>query len=172
MIPPAEARKHALPPIAPPNARLLILGSLPGDASLAAREYYAHPQNAFWRLLGEVTGLPLATLAYPARIAAIEAAGIALWDTIAHAERPGSLDSAIARATDADLPALVASLPMLRAVGLNGRTAHVRGTKALATTRLALIALPSSSAAHTMAYAAKRDAWLALKPWLATPPGA
>ena len=161
--------KRALPPVAHPSARVLILGSLPGDASLAAAQYYAHPQNAFWRLMGEVTGVPLAGLAYGARLAALEAAGVALWDMIASARRPGSLDAAIADAAIADPAALVRRLPALRAVGFNGQLAAKHGTAALAHSGLALVALPSSSPAHTMAFADKRAAWMVLRPFLAAP---
>jgi TDG/mug DNA glycosylase family protein len=154
--------KHAFAPIAPPNARILILGTLPGEASLAAAQYYAHPQNAFWRLLGDLTGRPFATLAYADRLTALAEARVALWDTIASARRPGSLDGAIRDHAPADLAALVQRLPDLRAVGFNGKLSDRLGRAALGTTRLALIALPSSSPAHTLAYAEKREAWRAL----------
>jgi len=164
-----EDRKHGLPPIAHVSARVLVLGSLPGDASLAAAQYYAHPQNSFWRLMGEVVGAPLAGIAYADRLGALEAAGVALWDTIASARRPGSLDSAIADGTPADLAALVRRLPGLRAVGFNGQLAARHGTAALAHSGLALVALPSSSPAHTMAFADKRAAWMALRAFLDVP---
>ncbi len=158
--------KHALPPIARPDARVLVLGSLPGDASLAASQYYAHPQNAFWRLMAEVTGVPLPALAYADRLAAMHRARVALWDTIAYARRPGSLDGAIADAAPADLAGLVRRLCELRAVAFNGQLAAKRGTALLAGCGLVLIALPSSSPAHTMAFATKRAAWMQLQGWL------
>lgn len=143
-----------------------MLGSLPGEASLAAARYYAHPQNGFWRLMGEVVGTDLAALAYEARLATLLAAGVGLWDTIARARRPGSLDAAVRDAEPNDLAALAASLPNLRAVGLNGALAAKRGTAALAGTGVALVPLPSSSPAYTMAWPEKRAAWMALAPWL------
>ena len=158
--------KHAFAPIAPPNARILILGTLPGEASLAAAQYYAHPQNAFWRLLGDVTGRPFATLAYPDRLTALAQARVALWDTIASARRPGSLDAAIRDHTPADLAALVQRLPALRAVGFNGKLSERLGRAALAASPLALVALPSSSPANTLAYPKKREAWRALTAFL------
>lgn len=89
---PATARilniKAGLPPIVRADARVLILGSLPGDASLAAQEYYAHPRNHFWRLVSGVTGCDLAALDYPARVNALLMVGIALWDVVAEAHRP------------------------------------------------------------------------------------
>src|SRR3546814_883544 len=86
-------RAHAFPPVADARTRVLILGSLPGRASLAAGEYYANPGNGFWRLLGAAVGTELAALPYAARLEALLAHGVGLWDVIAHAERAGSLDS-------------------------------------------------------------------------------
>jgi len=158
--------KSCLPPIVAADTRLLVLGSLPGEASLAAARYYAHPQNGFWRLMGAVIGAELAALAYEARLATLLAAGVGLWDTIARARRPGSLDAAVRDAEPNDLAALAATLPKLRAVGLNGALAARRGMAALAGLGVALVPLPSSSPAHTIAWAAKRDAWMALAPYL------
>ena len=73
-------RRHAFAPHAGPGTRVLILGSLPGEASLAASQYYAHPRNLFWHLVGSVIGRDLADLPYPERLAALEAAGIGVWD--------------------------------------------------------------------------------------------
>ena len=89
-------RKVGFDPVVDANTRLLILGSLPGDASLRAAQYYGHPQNAFWRLIGGVIGRDLAALPYDHRLAALKAARIGLWDVIASAERPGSLTRASA----------------------------------------------------------------------------
>ena len=87
--------KRSFPPIADPCTRLLICGSLPGDRSLAAARYYAHPQNQFWRLLSPVAGVDLAPLDYDQRLAALLEARIGLWDVVASATRPGSSDAAI-----------------------------------------------------------------------------
>ncbi len=157
-------RSTAFAPVGDTRARVLILGSLPGAASLAAREYYAHPRNAFWRLVGTVIGTDLAALPYGARLARLVDARIALGDVIASAARKGSLDAAIRDATHADLAALVAGFPELRAVGFNGRTAAKHGRASLrAATGLDFVDLPSSSPAHAaMPFAAKLRRWSVL----------
>ncbi len=161
-------RKTGIEPIIPPDARLLILGSLPGDASLAAARYYAHPRNLFWRLLGEVLGRDLAAMDYGVRLTMLGQARIGLWDVIASAQRPGSLDTAM-RAIEANpLAACVDGLPDQRAVAFNGATAAKFGSRMLAgRTGLALIDLPSSSPAHAaMSFAAKAARWADLAPYL------
>lgn len=161
-------RKSGIAPVIPPDARLLILGSLPGDASLAAERYYAHPRNLFWRLLGGVLGCDLGAQDYHARLAVLARARIGLWDAIASAQRPGSLDTAM-RAVEANLLAdCVKRLPHLRAVAFNGASAAKIGRRALALhTGLTLIDLPSSSPAHAaMSYAAKAARWAGLVPYL------
>jgi len=155
--------KRAFDPVVDAHTRLLILGSLPGDASLKAGQYYGHPQNGFWRLIGGVIGLDLVPLPYPDRLEALKTAGVGLWDVIASAERPGSLDGSIRKAEAADLNRLIDDLPSLRAVAFNGGTAARRGRLTL-TPRpgLALIDLPSSSPAYTRPLIEKAVAWAVL----------
>lgn len=161
------SRKRAFDPVVDANTRLLILGSLPGDASLKAAQYYGHPRNAFWRLIGEVIGRDLAALPYEARLAALTAAGVGLWDVIASAERPGSLDAAIRQPEAADLRGLVRTLPELRAVAFNGATGARLGRAVLTgASNVTLIDLPSSSPAHTRTFEAKAAAWRGLARWL------
>ncbi|MEW9898831.1 DNA-deoxyinosine glycosylase [Chitinivorax sp. PXF-14] len=159
------ARKRSFPPVIGPDTRLLILGSLPGDASLAAGQYYAHRQNRFWELVGSVIDTDLRTLPYDARLASLLHHGIGLWDVIAEAERAGSLDAAIRNETHNPLQALLMQLPSLQAIAFNGGTAARLGRRQLreAGHRLALIDLPSSSPAHTLAYPQKQQRWLALQ---------
>lgn len=155
--------KRAFDPVVDANTRLLILGSLPGDASLKADQYYGHPQNGFWRLVGGVIGIDLVALPYPERLEALKAAGIGLWDVIVSAERPGSLDGAIRNAEAADLTRLTESLPLLVAVAFNGGTAARLGRRILTPPPgLDLIDLPSSSPAYTRPLAEKAAAWAAL----------
>ena len=161
--------KRAFDPVVDANTRLLILGSLPGDASLKAAQYYGHPRNAFWRLVGGVTGRDLAALPYDARLEALKAAGVGLWDVIAGAERKGSLDADIRNAEHADLRGLIDSLPKLRAVAFNGATAARIGRRSLLDVEgLTLIDLPSSSPAHASRSIADKAAdWAVLSPLLA-----
>ena len=149
-------------PVGAPDARLLLLGSLPGDVSLAAQRYYAHPTNQFWRLLGAAIGEELAALAYGARLDRLAARGVALWDVIDTATRPGSLDGAIRGAIGNPLATFAARHPRLETIGFNGGTAAKLGRRALGATQLRLIDLPSSSAAFTLAFAEKAAAWQAL----------
>src|SRR5688572_32269481 len=87
--------KRSMAPVGSKDASLLILGSLPGDASLKAQRYYAHPQNQFWRLLGHAIGETLDAIRYEDRLDRLAARRIALWDVVGEARRPGSLDAAI-----------------------------------------------------------------------------
>ena len=162
---PAPDRAAAFAPVADARARVLILGSLPGVESLRRAQYYAHPQNGFWRLVGAVIGADLVSLPYEARLTRLGDARIALWDVIASAARQGSLDSAIRAPEPADLARLVARLPELRAVAFNGGTAARIGRKQLAGAAgtLTLIDLPSSSPAHArLDFEQKRARWSVL----------
>lgn len=161
-------RSECFPPVVAPGTRLLILGSLPGAASLAAGRYYANPRNRFWHLVGDVIGLRVETLSYEDRLMALADAGIGLWDSIGSAERQGSLDAAIRRAEANPLAALAASLPMLEAIAFNGAKSAAVGRRALGATGLALYDLPSSSPASTLPYATKLAAWVRLRPHVAS----
>ncbi len=158
--------KVGLAPIWREDARLLLLGSLPGDASLARARYYGHPRNGFWRLMGGVTGIALPDMDYEARTAALTGAGVALWDVIAQAHRPGSLDSAIRDEQGNDLAGLISALPRLQAIAFNGGKAAKAGARALAGVRpdIPRIALPSSSPAYAaMSFERKAAAWAELR---------
>ena len=163
----ALTRKSSFAPIVAPDTRVLVLGSLPGEASLAAERYYAHPQNQFWRLIGGVIGQDIASLDYDARLASLLAGGVGLWDTVASALREGSLDAALRAVEGNALGNLVASLPALRAIGFNGAAAAKIGRRALGDTPLALIDLPSSSPAHArMSFEEKAQRWKSLREFL------
>jgi double-stranded uracil-DNA glycosylase len=162
--------KHCFPPVADPRATILMLGSLPGEESLRQGRYYANPRNQFWRLMGDVIGQELTSLDYHSRLARLQNAGVALWDVVASAERQGSLDGAIRDAEANDLATLVASLPSLRAIGFNGAKAAAIGSARLGDSAPALLSLPSSSPAYTLAFEAKLERWLALRPYLSKQP--
>jgi TDG/mug DNA glycosylase family protein len=161
--------KVGLPPIARRDARLFILGSLPGDASLAAQRYYAHPTNQFWRLLGLSIGEDLQSFDYDERLARLEERKIGLWDVMASARRSGSLDQSIRDAQHNRVAQLLADFPDVRAVALNGSAAAAIGRKLIGEPPpgIALIELPSSSAANTRAFAEKAAAWGALREFIA-----
>ena len=160
--------KAGLPPIARSDARLFILGSLPGDASLAAKQYYAHPTNQFWRLLGLAIGERLQSLPYERRLERLAERRIGLWDVIATASRRGSLDQAIRDAQHNRIEHLLHDFPQLRAIAFNGSTASAAGRKLIGEppSNLTLIDLPSSSAANTSRFDDKARAWAILGEFL------
>ena len=156
--------KAGLPPIARYDARLFVLGSLPGDASLAARRYYAHPTNQFWRLLGHAIGEELQPLGYGERLLRLAERRIGLWDVIASATRRGSLDQAIRLAEHNRIHHLLSDFPDLRAIAFNGTMAATIGRRLIVEPppRVTLVDLPSSSAANTLAFEEKAAAWARL----------
>ena len=159
---------HCFPPVTGADTRLLVLGSLPGAASLARAHYYGHPRNLFWRLIGAVIERELVPLTYEARLETLLDARVGLWDTVAAATREGSLDADIRLHLASDLAALAASLPALRAVAFNGATSARIGRRQLAGIGgPALIDLPSSSPAYaSLSFEKKLQAWLALRAYL------
>jgi hypoxanthine-DNA glycosylase len=159
--------QHCFPPVTRADTRLLLLGSLPGAMSLAEQRYYANPRNQFWRLTGAVIGRDLVAFGYEERLEALLDAGIGLWDTVAAATRPGSLDQDIRLHEASDLAGLAARLPALRAVAFNGgKSASIGRPQLGGRADLALIDLPSSSPAFTLSFEAKLQRWMALKPLL------
>jgi len=149
-------------PVVANDTRVLILGSLPGAASLAASQYYGHPRNNFWRLVGDAIGVALVEMDYPARLAALLAHRIGLWDVVGTATRRGSLDSNIRNIVHNDLADLLDKLPALETIAFNGASAARNGRQALGemARRYRILALPSSSPAHaSMSYPEKRAAW-------------
>jgi hypoxanthine-DNA glycosylase len=156
-----EAPLRGLPPVVAPDARVLILGSFPGVASLSAQQYYAHPRNQFWLLLAAVLGEPLPELPYAARLARLKLRRVAVWDTIVACSRTGSLDSAIRDAQHGEVARIRLRAPDIRTVAFNGGTA-ARAAPIWASAGYATLALPSSSPAYTRPFADKLEAWGAL----------
>lgn len=146
-------RVFSFPPLADDDAETLILGSMPGAASLAAGRYYAHPRNAFWPIIDQLLGLPPGA-DYGSRTAALLAAKIALWDVLQSCRRDGSLDTDIAPESEIanDLPGFFAAHPKIVRVGFNGGKAESTFRRhvlpKIDASRFALIRLPSTSPAH------------------------
>jgi double-stranded uracil-DNA glycosylase len=159
-------RIQGLPPIADRYARVPILGSMPGEASLAAGEYYAFRHNQFWRIAGEICGFA-PDAPYARRKSALKKARIALWDVLESCVRPGSLDSAIRGDSMRvnEFAAFLAAHRDIRRVCFNGRKAESAWRRHVAPTlpktrRLEYRLLPSTSPAHAgMGYLAKLRVW-------------
>lgn len=148
-----------LAPVLDKKTRILLLGSFPGAASLAAQQYYGHPQNQFWKLLSAVLEIDLVAMPYPQRLKALLANNIGLWDVIAACERSGSLDSAIRNAQHNDFAPLKKRCPKLRRVCFNGKTSG-KLAEAFAEAGFETLVLPSSSPAHaTWSFARKLEVW-------------
>lgn len=118
-----ENIKYSFKPVVQAGCRVLVLGSLPGDASLLAAEYYAHPRNAFWRVMGRLCGFD-SQLPYAERLNRLNAAGVGLWDVVRAGVRPGSLDADIREVQPNDIPALLREYASLCMIVCNGGTAH------------------------------------------------
>jgi hypoxanthine-DNA glycosylase len=165
-----KARIRSFPPISARNARVLVLGSMPGRRSLDARQYYAHRQNAFWRILGALLGFETAA-PYAARVRAVRRARIAVWDVLHSCMREGSLDTSIEAETANDFERFFRAHPRLIRVYFNGTKAeasfrrHVlpKLARALRDRVLHFTRLPSTSPAHaSLPFARKLAAWRAI----------
>jgi hypoxanthine-DNA glycosylase len=163
----AAARSFA--PVADPQSRVLVLGSLPGARSLQLQQYYGLPRNAFWRIVAAVTGVP-AEADYATRLAGLRQQGIALWDVIAAARRSGSLDAAIERdgLVVNDFAAFFAAHPRIERVCCNGATAAALYQRRVVPdlpahlAALPLLRLPSTSPAHAaVSFEVKQAIWVA-----------
>ncbi len=141
--------------VANPNAKILILGSMPGDVSIAASEYYAHPRNLFWDFMQQLLGISR-ELNYEKRLELIQDKGVALWDVLGFCHRDGSLDSSIDKKTEQPnaIPELLDSCPNIRAIFFNGQKAHASFKRHILKLhpeigqRCELIVLPSTSPAN------------------------
>ncbi|MBZ9613793.1 DNA-deoxyinosine glycosylase [Rheinheimera maricola] len=157
--------------VAQPNARILILGSMPGAASLLQQQYYAHPRNMFWPIMAQLAGVS-ASLPYAQRLNALNAHGIALWDVIAQCQRTGSLDSAIRAEQANDFSGFFASQPALALIAFNGTKAwqsfkrYVLPQQAMPA-GISLLCLPSTSPAHAaLGFEEKLKHWHQLSEFL------
>jgi double-stranded uracil-DNA glycosylase len=159
--------KRSFPPIVDARARVLVLGTLPGEESLRRGEYYAHPRNLFWPIVFGLFGATIA-IDYAERLAFVMSHRIALWDVCEIGEREASADSTIRRERPNAIDRLLDTHPLIRAVAFNGsgaRRLHDRHCARRAD--LAYLALPSTSPAHArLDYAAKLARWKALREML------
>ncbi len=163
---------HSFSPIAAPDSHTLILGSMPGKRSLREVEYYAHPQNVFWRIMGELFEIDAAA-PYAERVNRLRAQGVALWDVMKTCTRASSLDSDIAESSIVpnDLGRFLRQHQSIRAIFFNGAKAHDSFRKHVIASlgdelldsdagQLSLVRLPSTSPAHaSMTFAQKLAAW-------------
>lgn len=148
-----------LDPVTAPGTRILVLGSFPGAASLAAGQYYAHPRNQFWPLVSRLVDEDLAALPYAARLPRLLAHGFGLWDVLGACERQGSLDANIRRPAANDFDRLRALCPLLETVGFNGQ-ASGKFAPGFAAAGYRTVILPSSSPAHAaLSFDQKLPAW-------------
>lgn len=152
-------RLVGLAPVIAPNTRLVVLGSFPGAASLKAQQYYGHPRNHFWPIVGALLGTDLMAMPYDQRLAAVRERGLGMWDVYAACLREGSLDSAIEAAEHNDLGQLRQLAPGLVAIAHNGGESarSMRITQALG---LPVHRLPSTSPANaSWSFERKLAAW-------------
>jgi len=159
---------YSFAPIAEAAASVLILGSMPGEASLRAAEYYAHPRNHFWRVMGDLMAFS-AESPYAARAQALKAAGIALWDVLHSCEREGSLDASIDKSSQRpnDFRSFFAAHPHITHVYFNGSAAEQIYRRAvlpeLKLPHIGYFRLPSTSPANaSIPYERKLEAWKAI----------
>jgi len=151
-----------LAPVIAADTRILILGSFPGNASLAAQQYYAHPRNQFWKLVGTLVDEDLYALPYDDRLPRLLAHRIGLWDVLAACEREGSLDSAIRNPAANDFDRLRHLCPQLETVGFNGQ-ASGKFAPQFAEQGYRTVVLPSSSPAHmALTFEQKLAVWTRL----------
>jgi hypoxanthine-DNA glycosylase len=155
----APSTLAGLAPVLDQSTRILILGSFPGAASLAAGQYYAHPRNLLWPILAALTGEDLAALPYAQRLPRLLAHGFGLWDVLGACEREGSLDSAIRKPAANDFARLRALCPLLETVGFNGQTSGKFAPQFAAEGYRTLV-LPSTSPAYaSLTFAQKLEHW-------------
>ncbi len=152
---------QGLPPAIGPRCALLVLGSFPGEASLRAQQYYGHPRNQFWPLVGTLLDLDLLAMPYAERLAQVQARGLGLWDVYAACQRQGSLDAAIREPLLNDLHGLRQRAPLLRVVAHNGGES-ARARRHTGVLGLPVLRLPSSSPANaSWSFDRKLQAWRA-----------
>jgi hypoxanthine-DNA glycosylase len=155
------ARQRGFPPVINSGVRILVLGSFPSPASLAKKQYYGHPQNHFWKLMGTLLDEPLFEMDYAKRLPVLLKHRIGLWDVLHKCQRAGALDSNIRNAVNNDFRKVTRVAHDLRRVCFNGKTAG-RFEPVFAAAGYQTLVLPSSSPAYTLKFEAKLKAWRGL----------
>ncbi|MGY8770771.1 MAG: DNA-deoxyinosine glycosylase [Pirellulales bacterium] len=158
---------HSFPPIASADAKILILGSIPGKASLQANQYYAYPRNAFWKIIEQLYDIN-ADQSYQQRCTELKQNQVAVWDVLKSCTRTSSLDSDIVESTIApnDFTSFLSDHPQIESIYFNGAkaeqsfTKHVLPNLSEPATKLAMVRLPSTSPAHAaINFEGKLKAW-------------
>ena len=151
-------RQRGFAPVVDAGVKVLILGSFPSPASLAKKQYYGHPQNHFWKLMGALLDVPLYDMEYALRLPVLLKHRIGLWDVLHQCERAGALDSNIRKAVNNDFRRVTRLARDLKRVCFNGKTAG-RFAVVFADMGYETLVLPSSSPAYTVGFEKKLQAW-------------
>ncbi len=159
-------RINSFPPIINDHSKILILGSVPGIKSLEKQQYYAHPQNKFWKIIFEILEEPFTT-DYDEKIKLLKSRGVAVWDVIDSCEREGSLDTKIRNEEHNDILMLLKNHPSINAIFCNGQKSYKNIQKVFAgESEIPIFALPSTSPAYTIKYEQKLEHWQIIKTYL------
>ena len=151
---------HSFPPLITPQTRILVIGSMPGVASLKAQEYYAFKYNQFWKIIFDLFAGGRTPKGYEDKKQVLLAQGIGLWDALAACERAGSLDGNILKPTPNDFPALFKEYPGIKTLLFNGQAARNHFKRAFGDGEKMCEVLPSTSPAHaSCSYAEKKLLW-------------
>ena len=159
-------RINSFPPIADKHSKILILGSMPGAKSLQMQQYYAFPQNQFWKIIFHLFDSEFSE-DYETRINLLKRNKVALWDVIESCERKGSLDTEIKDEVDNDIPQLIENHPNIRMIFCNGQKSYKNLLKILGKNfKIPIVVLPSTSPLHTVKFEEKLESWKVIKDYL------
>lgn len=151
---------YSFPPAVNPQTRVLVIGSMPGVASLRAREYYAYKYNQFWKIVFDLFAGGRQPANYEDKINTLLAHHIGLWDALSACERPGSLDGNISNPTPNDFPGLFSQYPQIHTLLFNGQAARLHFKRAFGDAGKMCLTLPSTSPAHAaLSYDDKLQRW-------------
>ncbi|WP_379963242.1 DNA-deoxyinosine glycosylase [Epilithonimonas sp. UC225_85] len=156
-------RINSFPPIVDENSRILILGSMPGAKSLQMQQYYAFPQNQFWKIMFHLFDAEFSQ-DYQARISLLKTNNIALWDVIESCERKGSSDTEIKDEIDNNIPELIKNYPNIKTIFCNGQKSYKNLVKILGKDfKIPIVCLPSTSPLHTVKFDEKLESWKVIR---------